>query len=67
MSTCTTGALEQLTNRVNGTIVGISAQDIAGAIDELLTDYALRKKYEQNLEQMFAVSDYERIMKAINF
>ena len=67
VSTCTTGALEQLTNRVNGTIVGISAQDIAGAIDELLTDYALRKKYEQNLEQMFAVSDYERIMKAINF
>ena len=67
VTTCTTGARDQLIDGVNGTIVGINAQEIADAVDEMLANSELRNKYVSNLRQSKFNGDCESIMRAIQF
>lgn len=67
VTTCTTGALAQLTDGVDSTIVGMEAHEIAKAVDDLLSNHTIKEKYQSQLKQKQYVSDYKSMMSAISF
>ena len=67
VATCTSGALEQLTDGVDGTIVDMNPCVIADAIERLLSDRELCDRYISQLKQIDWDSDSDRIAKVISF
>lgn len=65
VATCTTGALAQLTDGVDSTIVGMEAHEIANAVDDLLSNQAIREKYQSQLKQKQYDADCNSMMNAI--
>ena len=67
VATCATGIMEQLTDGVNGTIVDMKSCEIAHAVDELLSDQALKDRYVTHLKQIDWNSYSDNMVKAISF
>lgn len=67
VTTCTIGALEQLTDGVDGTIVDMEPSEIACAVGDLLSNQALKDRYVSHLKQIDWNSDSNNMIKAISF
>ncbi|ETI67552.1 glycosyltransferase [Neobacillus vireti] len=61
VTTCFTGAKEQIKNGVNGLIVGISEDEIYQALVKLINDQDLRVKFSKNLATEKSNNKYKMI------